>query len=274
MNTVVTRLNLVCISLIAISLLYTNLSFAALDPATAVGIWRFDEGQGGLAIDASGHGNHGNIMGAQWVEGKSGTALKFTGEQDNSRVEVPDSDSLALSDAFTVMAWVNLDEFVTNAAIVTKGTTPYWGLDTLGPEHTPNGWKIRLNSPRDNNVTGQNFPNNETGRWYHLAMVVNGRGTECLKLYVDGKLQPPLNCTPCVLCVGDIVSPEPLYIGYEQRNSKYTLGTIDEVIILNVALDKNTAEADLQNIITNGTTVSVSPTGKIALTWGRIKANY
>lgn len=46
---------------------------------TLLGHWRFDEGVGDLAVDSSGHGNDGEIHGADWVRGKFGTALYFGG---------------------------------------------------------------------------------------------------------------------------------------------------------------------------------------------------
>ncbi len=46
---------------------------------TLLGDWRFDEGGGDVAGDSSGHGNDGEIRGADWVKGKFGTALHFGG---------------------------------------------------------------------------------------------------------------------------------------------------------------------------------------------------
>jgi hypothetical protein len=42
--------------------------------------WSFDEGIGQVAHDASNNGFHGAISGATWVEGISGTALDFDGD--------------------------------------------------------------------------------------------------------------------------------------------------------------------------------------------------
>ena len=253
----------------------TCLSYAETDWATVVGIWRFDEGQGDRAEDSSGKGNHGKILGAKWVEGQFGKALKFAGGRG---VQVANSDSLALSDAFTVMAWVNVDQFITNAGIVTKGTSNgFWALQVVNVALAPNAWKIRLNSPPDTNAQGD-YPTNKakktTGVWFHLTMVVDGRTNTGLKLYVDGKLKLPIIDN---FIVGDIVSREPLYIGFELRNRKSFLGTIDEVVILNSALNPKTAEKDIQNVMEKGVALArgqaVSPQGKIAVTWGNIKAN-
>jgi hypothetical protein len=69
----------------------------------------FDEpiGEGGstAVFDASGNGNTGTISGAdRTAAGRYGWALSFNGT--NSWVTVPDANSLDLTTALTVEAWV------------------------------------------------------------------------------------------------------------------------------------------------------------------------
>ena len=45
-------------------------------------LYHFDEGQGTVAKDSSGHGYDGEIRGAEWVEGRFGKALRFDGAAD------------------------------------------------------------------------------------------------------------------------------------------------------------------------------------------------
>ncbi len=53
-------------------------------------VYRFDEGSGSIATDSSGSGNNAAVIGAAYVPGVSGTALRFrAGQQD--RVLVPQS---------------------------------------------------------------------------------------------------------------------------------------------------------------------------------------
>jgi len=42
-----------------------------------IACWHFDEGVGSRCDDASGNSNHGRRMGASWVDGKHGKALRF-----------------------------------------------------------------------------------------------------------------------------------------------------------------------------------------------------
>ena len=109
MNTMMRRLAIVGIGLILISLVFTLHSAGKIDPNTAMGVWSLDEGAGKVVKDISGTGNNGEIQGAKWVKGPSGPALSFNGVSD--RVVIPDSDSLFLKKAWTLTAWV----FVNNA---------------------------------------------------------------------------------------------------------------------------------------------------------------
>jgi Concanavalin A-like lectin/glucanases superfamily len=74
---------------------------AATGPAAH---WRFDEGGGSTAADASGNGNIGTVEGgATWIAGKRNGALAFDGS--TGVVRVPSSSSLE-PQAVTVSAWV------------------------------------------------------------------------------------------------------------------------------------------------------------------------
>ena len=68
-----------------------------------VGYWSFDN-TSNPGYDDSGTGNNGTVNGATWIiNGKLNGALDFDGVNDY--VEVPDDDSLDLTDSFTVVAW-------------------------------------------------------------------------------------------------------------------------------------------------------------------------
>jgi hypothetical protein len=101
-------------SLIVIVLLCSSILFVLMSRVCAqdinsglVGYWKLDEGSGNVGSDSSGNGNNGTLTNSPaWVAGKNGTALRFDGFSNN--VVVPDSSSLHLSSAVTVMAWVYL----------------------------------------------------------------------------------------------------------------------------------------------------------------------
>jgi sugar lactone lactonase YvrE len=80
------------------------------DPSL-VGYWTFDDGTGTTALDSSGEGNHGTLVGGPtWTTGVIGGALQFDGFDD--RVTAPDSPTLDLTGPYTLMAWVKPDSSV------------------------------------------------------------------------------------------------------------------------------------------------------------------
>lgn len=91
--------------------------------------------QGTLALtpiipDLSSLGNHGIVRGdPEWVDGKVGKALDFDGKDDY--VEIPDSESLHITDEFTAIVWGNVNWLDTeknhSAALFGKGPSTGWG---------------------------------------------------------------------------------------------------------------------------------------------------
>ena len=58
------------IGLVFMGLVLTNLSYAAIDLESVVGVWLFDEGIGNTAADTSGNDNDGEFVNdPKWVQG-------------------------------------------------------------------------------------------------------------------------------------------------------------------------------------------------------------
>ena len=77
----------------------------SVPPPVPVAAYGFEEKQGNLARDSSGHGNHGLIRQAKRIKaGRFGKVLKFDGVDD--WVTVRSSDSLNLSTGYTLEAWI------------------------------------------------------------------------------------------------------------------------------------------------------------------------
>ena len=63
-------------------LLWAVVAPAQIDP-NLIGWWNFEEGEGTVAVDSSGYGHHGTLVGdPQWVPGYDGLALDLDGEGD------------------------------------------------------------------------------------------------------------------------------------------------------------------------------------------------
>ena len=87
-------------------------AYSSMDAGALEMVWHFDEGSGDTCVEANGTGNDGVFTGdgkdnIQWVAGKSGTALEFSGETGAGQwVEVPHSDDTNVRDAITMEAWI------------------------------------------------------------------------------------------------------------------------------------------------------------------------
>ena len=99
---------IVCLAIIAISLVFTVHTYAEVDFETARGIWLLNEGKGDHIEDISGNENHGELQGGKWVKGPDGPALSLNGQDD--RVIIPDSDSMYLEKAWSITSWVHVNK--------------------------------------------------------------------------------------------------------------------------------------------------------------------
>lgn len=73
----------VLLSYVIVSNIFAQENFFEVDSNT-IALWRFNEGEGCIAYDASENGNHAIIKGAQWVETRYGMALEFDGIDDEA----------------------------------------------------------------------------------------------------------------------------------------------------------------------------------------------
>jgi hypothetical protein len=269
------RVTLVWLGLMLIGLLFADSSYARIDPQTVAGLWLFDEGDGDVAEDSSGNGNHGTIVGnADWVDGKFGSALEFDG---SSHVSVNDSESLDMTDQVTVMFWVRTEKKMADMwndrqAIVGKHYLEYevgiymgGQLHTYTNDGTGGGYDEGIMAS-----IGGKLPDKdadwELGKWYHIAWTLNGQHEIA---YVNGIKIGEHNKAHADTMPGT----NPLEIGRRVGGSIPLTGAVDEVIVINVALE----EEDIQLAAEQGLEralgiAAVSPAAKFSTTWAAIKA--
>lgn len=252
-------------SVILLGLAAANGSFADINPKTIVGAWLFDEGAGNETKDQSAMALHGKATGGpKWVAGAFGKALEFDGK--GSYVTIPEHENPV--DAITVSAWVKSatptwnqhgfivekrDAFIIHP--VANEINVGWCFSNPGPWNQPMQWDSGKKGPPDGDIT----------KWHMYTGTFDSKTGEW-NLFVDAvsvsKLA--LNKSPLMLEKG------PIHIGYDEccDFNRFGAATIDEVIILNVAL----GAADLKTLM-NGydAALSVKSAGKLATQWGTLK---
>jgi len=207
---------------------------------STVGYWKFDENSGNITYDSSLYDNNGKLYnGTSWnsdepiwsTDCKYGSCLEFDG--DNDYVEIPDSDSLILTDAITIEAWVK--------SANSSGYNGMWQIVSkyhayiLG--RNPNVGEKNICFIIYNGTNWYDFSNCYTPTnidiWHNFVGTYDSSTRE-QKLYVDGVLRSTRNVTGAI-------NPElgPIHIAHRENSpvgSDHFNGTIDEVRIWNRAL--------------------------------------
>ena len=251
-----TRLTVIGLSFLVISMMFVGMSNAAIDPDTVVGIWLFDDGSGNTAEDASGNGNDGELIDSpEWVGGKFGDALEFDG---GNYVEVPASASFSYDKGYSFAIW-----FKANNVNSQQGP-----IGQNGGGQYINFWMNSAQLRWENDAGQASYANAliEANQWYH-AVGTYDFSTGLAKIYVNGQFDKEISFTS-----DKNFTAIPVIIGSYGVGSYPFNGTIDEVVIFNVALE----EGDIKAIMTKGIEratgmTAVSPSGKLVTTWADIK---
>jgi len=225
-----------------------------------VAAWTFDEGVGDVVNDVSGNGNDGVIEGgAMWKDGRFGKALDFDGS--TGYVEIPFDESMRVLNAsdFTTAAWFMADDIpAENKEVFQQGDKNGTGRTWIFV-HSTN----EIRSFLGNATTGAGI-GVEAGEWYHGAVVVTEDGAnDTVQLYINGEI------AGAALPQSMEDSEGSYFIGCHKDLTNFWDGIIDEVVLLNVALD----DAQVQQLMNEGIeqVLAVKPTGKLAVCWGSVK---
>ena len=178
---------------------------------------KLDEGEGTIAVDYSGQGNDGEILGAQWDSGKYGYGLYCDGVNDH--MVVPHDPTLNLPADFCIEAWIWM-EFSFNQRIIEKP-----GAYDIRITQIPFLNIIRFDAGVWNAGVRQNIQtqwNYDLEVWTHVAFRRDTDGY--LSLVIDG-VEDAVSGTP--YDPPDAVSDD-LYIG-RGAGGYYFQGFMDEV---------------------------------------------
>jgi hypothetical protein len=224
--------------------------------AAVKALWLFDEGQGTTAMDSSGNGCDGEINGAEYVQGKYGTGLKFGGD-DFVHVGFPKALQEDIVGPFTVETWIKVDQAPpadqsTIIIMQASGTLSIgFTSSTGGGFYGYAGDNVKITDP-------EAFP---VGEWVHVAQTFDGTTQ---KLYRNGQEIASQDASNANF---DHPTDSPWTIGaWSTQDQRFLVnGTLDEMRISDEALESG--ELGFFADIT-----PVEPQKKLSECWGRIKS--
>ncbi len=198
-----------------------------------VAAYGFEETTGTIAVDASGSGRNGTLMGpVRTTNGRFGRALTFDGINDS--VQVSHNLTLTGRNAFTVEAWVRPTSTTGTRAVVVKerAANAAYGLYQRGTTNRPSAFArtATLNQVSGPAAVAPNV-------WTHLAATWDGT---TLRTYVNGVERASTAATGLIgLGVG------PLRIGGSRFATEWFKGDIDEVRVYRQAISAAHIATDL-----------------------------
>ena len=226
-----------------------------VDTSGLVAAYGFEEPSGDAVTDASTQANAGTLTGAtRTAAGRFGSALSFDGAGD--WVTTPDANSLDLTTAMTLEAWVNPSAITGwRTAVLKEGTGGLsYGLYANSSSNRPSANVHIGSSELDTRGTAQLALNT----WSHLAATYDGAN---LRLYVNGTLVATRPTTGA-LALGS----GPLRIGGNSfAGDEFFTGLIDEVRVYQRVLTAGEIQVDMGSaIVSADASPPTAPTGLTA----------
>lgn len=216
-----------------------------------VGYWSLNEGTGLSALDLSTYGNNATLKnGVAWTTGKFGKALNFDGVNDY--VSVSDSNSLDLTNALTIEAWVYPTVLSSYPRIISKESGNYAYPYALEVSSNKVVLYVKLQGSSSNEqLAAQANTNLSLNTWTHVVVTWNG---QVGKVYYNGVKKSSDTSLSGTL----IQTTKPLLIGNSPNIDRPWKGKIDEVRIWKRVLSEqeikasyNTSLYNLSNTFTN-----------------------
>ena len=193
-----------------------------------VGHWKFEDGKGTRALDATPNGFDADLKGGtRWSQGRIGGAVTFDGNDDAA--EVPDHELLRITGDMTIAFWMKKDKEASDwSRLVGKGDTKLRNYGVW--EENGASKKILWQQYDKNGKSILSFTSNadvEIGKWVHVAAVIRGKKGE---IFINGRLDTSETRTGIPATSGD-----PLTFATCSWHSAFP-GALDDIRVYNRAL--------------------------------------
>jgi hypothetical protein len=193
--------------------------------------WRFDEGSGTTAADATGHGHTMTLTGAQWTTGRVGTsALSLDGNTQFAQAAGAVVDT---SRPYSVTAWLQMSQvagYRTAVAIEGVMVSAFFLQFRDENPRTLSFAALPADAVAAASAVARATATPVAGIWYHVGAVFDGAN---MKLYVNGVLQQSVPFATAWAGTGNTVIGRSRYAG---GNADFWPGFIDDVRIFSRAL--------------------------------------
>ena len=236
-----------------------------------IGYWSFnkDTVKGNTVQDIWGDQDAEMIGKIQIVQGKFGEAVQLEGGA-GSRVQMTDDIKKAKlpTEGMTVELWAWDEQFIEwgGYIVAVQDNGPFEKGWLLGTRWKQFSFALSSDDADDGDglLTYLNAANTyDAGKWHHVVGTYDGAE---MKIYVNGKLENTSDAQS-----GAINYPDRVFFSigsYKDDNADFVhKGMLDEVRLYDRAL----SEKEISNNL-NAEGLAVEATGKLSLTWGRIKA--
>src|SRR5205823_9295061 len=234
----------------------------AVAPTSTTGLvaaYNFNAGSGTAVADSTSNHNNGTISNATWTTGGmfGSNALSFNGT--NAWVTVPDANSLDLTAATTLEAWVKPTSTGSWSDVLMKESSNGLAYALYASDNNgfPNGY-VHIGAV-DQSVTGGSvLPANTCS---HLTATYDGSN---ISLYVNGNLVGTRPNNGSITTTNGV-----LRIGGDSIWGEYFSGLIDEVRIYNRALSVSEIRSDMTTPI-GGSPETTPPVASMTTTSGSV----
>jgi len=256
--------------------------YADLDEGL-ISAWTFDDG---TIKDAVGNNNGEINGGVEVVNGKFGKALSFNGE--DGFVQIPHDKSMeAIENSLSVSAWIYVRQGANCSAIVCKGEQVGWGSNyafriiTVGAAAATDPNKSLSWGVCNAGTEGwcHTLDVIEPEKWFFVCLTADGTQAVGHVAGEDGEVTIPNSNegNPHAVVAPYLTFPDsPIELGVGRAvegavgNDAFLDAVIDELYLWGRTLSEEEIEKLASGTKPKGIS-AVEPSGKLAITWGKIK---